>query len=121
MRCGEVVHVTWAIRHHLWRQTAFDGVALSFTDGAVLPGGDWLFSAAAEDTSDTYNDGRCAGSAIGLVDAGGTIQLLERLSLTCKVEGIAASVSGQTINLLLVTDADDRLRPALLLSAALHR
>ncbi len=99
---------------------AIDGVALSFTDGAALPGGDWLFSAAAEDTSDTYNDGRCAGSAIGLVDAGGTIRMLQRLSLNCKVEGIAAAVAGKTINLLLVTDADDRLRPALLLSAALH-
>ena len=40
---------------------AIDGIALSFTDGTALPGGGWLFS-AAEDTSDTYNDGRCAGS-----------------------------------------------------------
>lgn len=100
---------------------AIDGVALSFTDGAALPGGDWLFSAAAEHTSDTYNDGRCVGSAIGLVDAGGTILLLERLSLTCKVEGITASAAGETIDLLLVTDADDRRQPALLLSTALHR
>ncbi len=100
---------------------AIDGVALSFTDGAALPGGDWLFSAAAEDTSDAYNDGRCAGSAIGLVDAGGTIRLLERLSLTCKVEGITASAAGETIDLLLVTDADDRRQPALLLSTALQR
>lgn len=100
---------------------AIDGMALSFTDGAALPGGDWLFSAAAEDTLDAYNDGRCAGSAIGLVDAGGTIRLLERLSLNCKVEGITASAAGDTIDLLLVTDADDRLQPALLLSAALHR
>jgi hypothetical protein len=98
-----------------------DGVALSFTDAAALPDGGWLFSAAAEDTSDTYNDGRCAGSVIGLVDAGGTIRLLERLSLTCKVEGIAASAVGGTIDLLLVTDADDRHKAALLLSAVLHR
>ena len=100
---------------------AIDGVALSFTDGAVLPGGDWLFSAAAEDTSDIYNDGSCAGSAIGLVDASGTIRLLERLSLTCEVEGIRASANCETIDLLLVTDADDRRPPALLLSTALHR
>ena len=100
---------------------AIDNVALSFTDGAPLSGGDWLFSAAAEDTSDTYNDGRCVGSAIGLIDAGGTIRLLERLSLNCKVEGIAASASGEIIDLLLVTDADDRRQPALLLAAKLHR
>lgn len=100
---------------------AVDGVALSFTDGAALPDGGWLFSAAAEDSSDTYSDGRCTGSVIGLVDAGGTIRMLERLALTCKVEGITASAAGRTIELLLVTDADDRRQPALLLSAALRR
>jgi hypothetical protein len=98
-----------------------DGVPLSFTDGTALPGGGWLFSAAAEDTSDTYSDGPCAGSAVGLVDAGGTIRKLERLAMPFKVEGIAASASGDTIDLLLVTDADDRRQPALLLAAELHR
>jgi hypothetical protein len=68
---------------------AIDGVPLSFTDGAALPEGNWLFSAAAEETADSYSDGGCAGSVIGLVDAGGTIRTLERLSPTCKVEGIA--------------------------------
>ncbi len=48
---------------------AIDGVPLTFTDGAALPGSGWLFSAAAEDTSDNYIDGFCAGSAIGIVDA----------------------------------------------------
>jgi len=97
-----------------------DGIALSFTDGTALPSGDWLFSAVAEDTSDTYSDGRCAGSVIGLVDAGGKIQMLERLAVPFKVEGIAASVTGETIDLLLVTDADDRRQPALLLCAELR-
>ncbi len=99
---------------------AIDGVALSFTDGAALPGGEWLFSAAAEDTSDTYNDGYCAGSVIGLVAADGSIRRQERLSPVCKVEGIAASLNGGMIDLLLVTDADDRNQPALLLSASLR-
>jgi len=97
-----------------------DGVPLSFTDGTALPGGGWLFSAAAEDTSDTYSDGRCAGSVIGLVDAGGTIMKLERLAVPLKVEGIAASAAGDTIDLWLVTDADDRRQPALLLSTELR-
>ena len=94
---------------------------LTFTDGAALPGGDWLFSAAAEDTSDTYIDGFCAGSAIGIVDADGTIATLEQLSLTCKIEGVAASATEHSIDLLLVTDADDRSQPALLLSASMPR
>lgn len=99
---------------------AIDGVPLSFTDGAALPSGGWLFSAAAEDTADTYSDGPCAGSVIGLVDAGGTIRTLERLAVPFKVEGIAASVAGDMIDLLLVTDADDRRQPALLLSTELR-
>jgi hypothetical protein len=98
---------------------AIGGVPLSFTDGAALPGGGWAFSAAAEDTANTYHDGRCAGSAIGLVDAAGTLRKLERLALTCKVEGIAATVEGDNIELLVVTDADDRQQPALLLSGSL--
>ena len=59
--------------------------------------------------------------SIGLVDAGGTIRMLERLSLNYKVEGITASDAGATIDLLLVTDADDRRQPSLLLSTAWHR
>jgi hypothetical protein len=98
-----------------------DGVPLSFTDGAALPGGEWVFSAAAEDTSDTYQDGRCLGSAVGLVDANGTLLKLERVALDGKIEGIAVATPGPAIGLLLVTDADDRDRAALLLSAVLHR
>ncbi len=75
----------------------------------------------AEDTADTYSDGHCAGSVIGLVDAGGTIRTLQRLAEPFKVEGIAASGAGDMIDLLLVTDADDRRQPALLLSTKLHR
>jgi len=100
---------------------AVDGVPLCFTDGAALPGGGWIFSAAAEDTADSYADGRCAGSAIGLVDATGALQRLEPLSLCCKVEGVAVASVGDAIELLLVTDADDRQRPGLLMSATLAR
>lgn len=96
-----------------------DGVPLTFTDGAALAAGEWLFSAAAEDTADTYADGRCAGSAVGIVNAGGSIRLLEHLSLRCKVEGIAVAAVGSALELLLVTDADDRSQPALLLGATL--
>jgi hypothetical protein len=57
---------------------------------------------------------------VGLVDAGGTIRTLERLAGPFKVEGIVASAAHETIDLLMVTDADDRLQPALLLAAALR-
>lgn len=42
---------------------AVDGVPLGLTDGAPLPGGGWLFSAVAEDTSDSVVDGTCVASA----------------------------------------------------------
>lgn len=98
---------------------AIDGVPLNFTDGAALPDGGWVFSAAAEDTADSYQDGRCTGSAIGRVDASGRIVSIERVGLDCKIEGVAASVASSGIELLMVTDADDRGRPSLLLGASL--
>ena len=100
---------------------SIDGIPLSFTDGAALPDGRWLFSASAEDTTDPYLDGRCAGTVVGLVDAGGTIRSIERVALTVKVEGIAGTATGDSIELLMVTDGDDRRRPGLLLSATWRR
>mgnify|MGYP000210730550 CR=1 FL=1 len=99
---------------------AIDGVPLSFTDGAAMPDGRWLFSAAAENTADSYQDGACAGSAVGIVEADGTIRTVQTLSLRCKVEGIAVKVAGDRLELLMVTDADDRQQPARLLSASLR-
>lgn len=96
---------------------ALDGVPLSFTDACVLAGGRWAFSAAAEDTADNYEDGRCAGSVVGLVGADGAIERLARIPLVCKVEGIAAVPAGEALDLWLVTDADDRSRPGWLLHA----
>jgi hypothetical protein len=41
------------------------------------------------------------------------------LSLVCKAEGLAVGVQAGQLQALLVTDADDRALPALLLSATL--
>lgn len=98
-----------------------DGVPLCFTDGAALQGGGWVFCAAAEDTSDSYADGRCAGSAVGIVDAGGQLVRLEQLAGVFKAEGIVVAGDGEPLELLLVTDADDRGAAAQLLSVSLSR
>ncbi|PYC28326.1 hypothetical protein DMO17_03880 [Aquipseudomonas alcaligenes] len=92
------------------------GVALGFTDGAALGEGRWLFSAAAENTSDSYNDGACLGSLIGLVEADGRLQRLAELEGRWKVEGIALAADG---SLLMVTDADDPALAASLLELRL--
>ena len=96
------------------------GVPLGFTDGTPLPDGGWLFSAAAEDTRDPYLDGRCTGSIVGVVDATGRLRRTERLVGRHKVEGISASADGSALELLMVTDADNRQSPALLLTATLE-
>ena len=96
-----------------------DGVPLSFTDGASLPEGAMVFTAVAEDTEDTYNDGACLGAAIGVATRDGRLRFLERLEECHKVEGVAARVDNDVIRLLLVTDADDPAIPANLLSATL--
>ncbi len=96
-----------------------DGVPLSFTDGAGLPDGSIVFTAVAEDTEDTYNDGACLGAAIGVAARDGTVRFFERLDECHKIEGVAARVDNNVIRLLLVTDADDPAIPASLFSATL--
>jgi hypothetical protein len=88
-----------------------DGVPLSFTDAAVLPDGRMVFTAAAEDTDNPYDDGGCLGSAIGII-AAGALQGLERVDRVCKLEGVHASIADGAIRLLLVSDADDADVPA---------
>lgn len=92
------------------------GVPLGFTDATAAPDGGWLFSAAAEDTQDSYADGACAGSALGWVGADGVLSRVEALAGAPKVEGIALADANR---LLIVTDADDPKRASQLLTLQL--
>lgn len=96
---------------------SIDGVPLGLTDGAAVTDG-WLFCAAAEDSRDSYEDGRRLGSVVGLV-RDDRIVALERLDRACKAEGISVRESASRLDLLIVTDDDDRSIPSLLLSATL--
>lgn len=96
---------------------SIDGVPLAFTDGAALPGGGWVFTAVAEDSDNSYADGPCRGSAVGVVAADGQLQALRRLAGDDKVEGIAVRVDAGGTALFMVTDADDPAQPSWLLSA----
>jgi hypothetical protein len=84
-----------------------DGVPLGLTDGASLADGAWAFSAVAENTANSFLDGACAGSAVGIVSANGQLRALWRLEGAPKVEGIAVATVGDAIVINLVTDADD--------------
>lgn len=93
------------------------GARLGFTDGATLPDGRIVFSAAAERSPDTYHDGACTGSALGvLAPDGRSVSSLEPLAGTLKVEGVAVEGGAR---LLLCVDADDPAIPAALLAAEL--
>lgn len=95
-----------------------DQVPLCFTDATSLANGNIIFTASAENTSDSHLDGQCMGSAIGMIDHKGKLIMLEPVDKTVKLEGIAADATGNTIELLLVTDADDAAHPATLYSAS---
>jgi hypothetical protein len=88
-----------------------DGIPLGWTDATGLPSGGWIFSAVAEDTPDSYADGRCAAAALGWVSAAGDLQGMVWLAGAPKVEGVALHGA----SLLLVTDADDPARASQLL------
>jgi hypothetical protein len=98
---------------------AVDGVPLGFTDGSALPDGRMVFTAVAEDTDDSYEDGGCRGAALGILGANGQVERLDSLDSRYKVEGVAASVEDGVIRLWLVTDADNVEIPAVLLACEL--
>lgn len=66
----------------------------------------------AENTTDSYHDGACLGTLIGLVEGDGQVRRLAQLDGRWKVEGIALAANG---DLLMVTDADDPAKAASLL------
>lgn len=98
-----------------------DGVPLSFTDAAALPNGGMVFSAVAEDTDNSYDDGPCVGAAVGIIDGTGRLRRVEQLNHPHKIEGIAARIDGDAIHLLLVSDADDARTKASLFSATIRQ
>lgn len=86
---------------------SMNGIPFGFTDGAALPDGRIVFTAVAEDADDSYADGPCAGAIIGMLSADGQLLRMERMEPAVKVEGVDASIEGDHLKLLLVTDADD--------------
>src|SRR5688500_12605545 len=98
---------------------AVGDVPLGISDGAALPDGRMVFTAIAEDTADSYEDGACCGAALGIVGKGGSLDLLEPIDAGYKVEGVEARIEGDTIRVLMVTDADNADIPASLVEARL--
>ena len=91
------------------------GVPLTFTDAYALEDGACVFTAAAENTDNSYLDGECVGAAIGLIDAQRQLRWLKPVQPVYKLEGISAKQMGKQLRFYLVSDADNPEIPAQLL------
>lgn len=116
---GDAPRLNRAADIHVVELGDIDGVPLCFTDGAALPNGKLLFTAAAEDADNSVDDGPFKGSAIGIVNASCKVERLENLDPAYKVEGVTAELGAGGIRVRLVTDGDDASMPAWLLTAVL--
>jgi hypothetical protein len=90
-----------------------DGWRLTFTDTAAF-GDSLFFTASAEASPNTYDDGPVAGSALGVVEGPGArwtvLCLADGTRFDGKVEGVAPGREPGTA--LLVVDRDDPRRPS---------
>lgn len=91
------------------------GVPLTFTDAYALEDGACVFTAAAENTDNSYLDGECVGAAIGLIDAQRQLRWLKPVQPIYKLEGISAKQVDKQLQIYLVSDADNPAIPAQLL------
>ncbi|WP_298609929.1 hypothetical protein [uncultured Thiothrix sp.] len=105
---------------HSYDLGAVAGVPLCFTDATTLPDGSWIFSAAAEATDNSYADGELMAAALGVINTQGELVNLTVLDNRYKIEGVSAKVEGNSVHLLLVTDADDPNQAAVLLETHLN-
>lgn len=108
---GENLAEELLVRHiYLPDLGARDGVPYSFTDACALADGRIVFSACAEDTQDSYSDGVCIGSCLGIIDQEGKILVQRDIMGSYKVEGLSAWVvengHSSEIHFRAVQDAD---------------
>ena len=83
------------------------GVDLCFSDASSLHDGRLVFSCSAEDSASSGSDGATVSSAVGIMDEDGDVTTLEEIDGDVKLEGVAAYLNGEDIEIFLVTDADD--------------
>ena len=96
-----------------------DGVPLTVTDACTLGNDQFLLSAVAEVTDDSYADGDILGAAIIVLNDELDVIDIEPLEPVIKIEGITARRTTTGAELLCVSDADDPDTPSSLYSAML--
>lgn len=108
------------LRHTL----AFDlgelnGQPLTFSDASPLDDELLVFTASAEASESTYEDGEILGSVVGTIDRGGEVHRLRTIDRRHKVEGVHGVLDSGVIALTFVCDQDDPEVPSPLLSATM--
>jgi hypothetical protein len=96
-----------------------EGAALTFSDASPLGGELLVFTASAEDSSSTRENGAILGSVVGTIDRGGEVRRLRTIDRKYKVEGVHAVLDTEVVGMTFVCDQDDPDVPAPLLSATM--
>jgi hypothetical protein len=84
-----------------------EGAALTFSDASPLGGELLVFTASAEDSPGTYEDGAILGSVVGTIDRAGEVRRLRTIDRTYKVEGVHAALDTGVVTMTFVCDQDD--------------
>ena len=95
------------------------GAKLTFSDASPVAGELLVFTASAESSADTYEDGEILGSVVGTTDGDGEVRRLRAIDSAYKVEGVHAVLDTGVMTLTFVCDQDDPDVPSPLLSATL--
>jgi hypothetical protein len=95
------------------------GAKLTFSDASPLGGDLLVFTASAESSASTYEDGEILGSVVGTIDSGGDVRRLRTIDRSYKVEGVHAMLEAGVMSLTFVCDQDDPEVASPLLSATM--
>jgi hypothetical protein len=95
------------------------GTTLTFSDASPLSGDLLVFTASAEDSPGTYEDGAILGSVVGTIDRDGEVRRLRTIDRAHKVEGVHAVLDSEVVTMTFVCDQDDPNVASPLLSATM--
>jgi hypothetical protein len=104
---------------HAYDLGALDGEKLTFSDASSLGHDLLVFTASAEGSGSTYEDGEILGSVVGTIDGARGVRRLRTIDRSFKVEGVHAVLDTGVLTMTFVCDQDDERVASPLLSATM--
>jgi hypothetical protein len=104
---------------HVYELGELGGAKLTFSDASPLGGELLVFTASAESSPNTYDDGEILGSVVGTIGRDGHLRRLRTIDRAYKVEGVHAAMEAGVMTLTFVCDQDDPDAASPLLSATM--